>query len=120
MEENRIINHDYVQEILLIIREHITDSDLPILISDYHDNDIAGAFEELTPEERKQIYPIFGAERVSEIFSYIEDAHEYLKELNLEKAAKVIGFMDSDDAVDVLEEMDDNSMAQIVELMDKY
>ncbi len=119
MEEIKSIEHNYVQEILSVIREHITDSNLPDLLSDYHDNDIAGAFEELTPEERKQIYPVLGAERVSEIFSYIEDAHEYLKELNLEKAAKVIGFMDSDDAVDVLEEMDDSAMEQIVELMDK-
>lgn len=92
---------------------------MPNLISDYHDNDIAGAFEEHTPDERKKIYPVLGAERVSEIFSYIEDAYEYLKELNLEKAAKVVGFMDSDDAVDVLEEMDDTAAARIVELMDK-
>ena len=119
MDESKVLERSYVQEIISVIREHISDPDLPNLISDYHDNDIAGAFEELTKEERKQIYPVLGAERVSEIFSYIEDAHEYLKELNLEKAAKVVSYMDSDDAVDVLEEMDDTAMAQIVELMDK-
>lgn len=119
MEENKMNEHNYVQEIIDVIHEHISDPEFADLLSDYHDNDIAGAFEELTPEERKTIYPLLGAERVSEIFSYIEDAHEYIKELNLEKAAKVIGFMDSDDAVDVLEDLDDSTQKQLVELMDE-
>lgn len=119
MDENKINEHDYVQEILQVIRDNITDNNLSELLSDYHENDIAGAFVLLTPEERALIYPILGAERVSEIFSYIDDAHEYLKELNIEKAAKVIEFMDSDDAVDVLEDMDDSIQEQIVELMDQ-
>lgn len=118
MEELNQNEHDYVQELLLVIREHLSDPDLPELLSDYHENDIAGAFEQLTPEERKAIYPVLGAERVSDIFSYIEDVQEYLKELNIEKIAEVIEHMDSDDAVDVLEEMDEEVQEQIVELMD--
>lgn len=118
MEEIKTSEHDYVREIISVIREHFDDPELNELLSDYHENDIAGAVEQLTPEERKTLYPILGAEKVSEIFTYIEDVHEYLKELNLEKAAKVIGYMDSDDAVDVLEDMDDSIQQQLVELMD--
>ena len=118
MEENKTTEHDYVQEIIQVIREHISDPGLPDILSDYHGNDIAGAFEQLTRDERIKIYPVLGAEVVSEIFTYLDDAHEYLKELDIKKAAKVLGFMDSDDAVDVLEEMDENVSARIVELMD--
>lgn len=118
MEELTTNEHDYIQEIIRVIREHIADENLPELLSHYHENDIAGAFEQLTSDERKTIYPILGAETVAEIFTYIEDAHEYLSELDITKAAKVIEFMDSDDAVDVLEDMDDSIQEQIVGLMD--
>lgn len=94
MEEIIMPHSSYATEIVEIIRKHLSDKELPALLSDYHENDIAEAFEHLTPEERKAIYPILGAEYVAEIFSYIEDAHEYLKELQIEKAAKVIASMD--------------------------
>jgi len=114
----KINEHNYELKIIHVIRKHINDPNLPELISGYHENDVAGALEQLTIDERKIIYPILGAEKVAEIFSYIEDAHEYLKEIDIKKAAKVIEFMDSDDAVDVLEDMDDSTQERIIGLMD--
>ncbi len=119
MEEMNMPRNTYATEIVALIKKHLTDKNLPVLLSDYHENDIADAFEQLSPDERKTIYPILGAEYVAEIFSYIEDAHEYLKELQIEKAAKVIASMDSDDAVDVLEKMDNTTQERIVGLMDQ-
>ena len=37
-----------------------------------------------------------------------------MEELSLEKAANVVSHMDSDDAVDVLEDMDESRKAEIV------
>lgn len=74
-------------------------------IADYHENDIAEAFELLSESERKSWYQMFGPEQIAEIFSYIDDPDSYLKELPLDEAAKVLSFMDSDDAVDILDEM---------------
>ena len=37
----------------------------------------------------------------------------YLNELQLENAAEIISYMDSDDAVDVLEEMDSTTKEKI-------
>lgn len=113
----KVNEQDYELQIIHVIREHISDPNLPELISDYHENDVAGAFEQLTVEERKAIYPVLGAEKVAEIFSYIEDAHTFLEEIDIEKAAKVIEFMDSDDAVDVLEDMDDSTQEKLINLM---
>ena len=120
MEENTLQakEQDYVQELIEIIRGQHSDDELLEIISDYHENDIAGAFEQLTPEERQRLYPILGAETVSEIFSYIEDPHEYLQELDLEKQARVIENMDSDEAADILEEMDDEAEAKLVGILD--
>ena len=50
---------------------------------------------------------MLGGERVAEIFSYLDDAEPYLKELDPERAARVISHMDSDDAVDALDDMID-------------
>lgn len=108
----------YVEELLDILRANLPKEELLDRLDDYHDNDIAGAMEQLSEEERKKLYPILGAERVSEIFTYIEDPEVYLAEISLENAAKVISHMDSDDAVDILEEMDDSTQEKLVRMLD--
>ena len=114
-----IAEHDYTKELLELFRSDIPPEELTEKLSDYHENDMAGALEQMTPEERKRLYPILGIERVSEIFTFIEDVDEYMKELDLTSAAKVIGSMDSDDAVDVLDEMDEESRKKLTRMLDK-
>ena len=118
MEKEILKEPNYVKELVQIIRSGLTKDELMEHLSNYHENDIAGALEQLTPEERKRLYPVLGTELVSEIFTYIEDPDEYLIEIPLESAAKVISHMDSDDAVDILEEMDDSTQEKLVQLMD--
>ena len=119
MENNILKEPNFVEELLAIFRSDIPAGELNEKISDYHDNDIAGALEQMTPEERQKLYPILGSEKVSEIFTYIEDVDKYIGELNIEKAAKVISHMDSDDAVDVLEEMDDSTSEKIMSMLEE-
>ena len=38
------------------------------------------SMEQMTPEERKKLYPLLGEEYIAEILSYTEDAAEYLQE----------------------------------------
>ncbi len=65
------------------------------------------------------LYHILGADRVSEIFAYLDDPGKYLGELALEQAADIIENMDADDAVDVLEEVDEEIRKQLIELIDE-
>ena len=90
---------NYVQEILDIIRSGLPQAELAEKLSDYHENDLADALTALTPEERQKVYTALGVDTVAEIFSYLDDAEPYLKELDPERAARVISHMDSDDAV---------------------
>ena len=78
------------------------------LLSDYHEKDIAEAITFLTETERKHLYRVLGSERIAEIFSYFDDAEMYLEELSLEQAAKVISYMDADDALDVLDDLSES------------
>lgn len=109
----------YVEELIAIIRGNLSREELIDRLFDYHDNDIAEALELLTPEERKRLYSALGAERVAEIFAYLDDGNIYLKELSLKQQAKVISEMDSDDAVDILEEVDDDTKCKILGMLDK-
>lgn len=110
---------NYVEELLEILRGSLAADELQDQISDYHESDIADAFEQLTEEERRRLYPLLGPEWIAEIFTYIEDPDEYLKELDLGQAAQVLSYMDSDDAVDVLDELDDTTQEKLVGMMDE-
>lgn len=115
----KILNeNNFLNEILTILRSGVDSKTLNDRLSDYHDNDIAEAFEQLNENERKALYPVLGAERISEIFSYIEDPDEYLRELGIDGAAQVLSLMDSDDAVDAMDDLDLSMRKRLVDLMD--
>lgn len=115
---NQVTKPMYSDEVLKIFRSNLSKEELIEKISDYHMGDIADAFEKMTPEERKSLYPVLGVEMVAEIFSYIEDSEEYIKEINSDKVANLISEMDSDDAVDILEKLSDTDRKRIVALLD--
>ena len=108
----------YADEIVKIFRSGLPKDELIEKISDYHTSDIADALEKMTADERKALYPVLGVELVAEIFSYIEDSEEYLKEINSDKVANLLSEMDSDDAVDILEKLGDDDRKRIVALLD--
>jgi len=115
---NKVTKPMYSDEVLKIFRSNLPKKELIEKISDYHMGDIADAFEKMIPEERKSLYPVLGVEMVAEIFSYIEDSEEYIKEINSDKVANLISEMDSDDAVDILEKLSDTDRKRIVALLD--
>lgn len=63
--------------------------------------------EKISKEERLHLYDTLGAEWFSEILSFIDEPEIYIEELGVDKLAAVINEMDSDDAVDLLEDIDD-------------
>lgn len=120
MENEIITEQNYVEELLELIRSDATDEKIRETLDEYHENDIAGAFEQLNESERKKMYRILTPEQLSEIFAYIEDAGEHIAEMPAEMAAEVIGNMDSDEAVEVLEDMDDEAQKKkLVSLLDE-
>ena len=88
MEKKILKEPHFVEEVLALFRSGMPKEQLLDELSNYHENDIAGAIEQLIPEERKAIYPVLGPELISEIFAYIEDPDIYLAELNIENAAE--------------------------------
>lgn len=89
------------------------------LLEDYHESDIADVVEELTKEERIELYNILGDKRTALVFSYLENVDEFVSELEVADAADIIEQMDADDAVDVLEELEEEQADKIINLMDE-
>ncbi|MGM9947581.1 magnesium transporter [Floccifex sp.] len=119
MEEKEILDDRlYVQEIIDLLNSELSDATLKEYLEDYHENDIAQAFEEVSPEIRKRLISVLDQDRIADVFSYIEDLDLYLEEMDIQNVAKIIENMDADDAVDLLEDMDQKVQDQLIELMD--
>ena len=106
---------DYREEILDLIRSDRPDEEKRLLLEDYHDNDIASAFEELSAEERGALSHVLGNEGMSDVVPFLDDAGEYLSELDADTAADIIEQMDADDALEVLDELEDDMRLEVLE-----
>lgn len=113
------MDRDLINEIVSIIQSDLPDESLRSALEAYHDNDIANSFTELTVQERDKLYHILEKQRLSDIFSYLEDPEEYITELNHEQVADIIELMDADDAIDILDELPEEERENIIELMEQ-
>lgn len=121
MEEKNefsVQERDYGTQILSIIRSESNDEEIKAQLQEYHENDIASIFEELETDERDHLLQILGSEFMSEIVSFMEDAGEYLSEIDVDEAADIIEQMDADDAVEVLDDLDEETRSEIIELIE--
>ena len=109
----------FIEEIVAIIRSGSSDEELIERLYDYHENDIAQSLEVLNQDERIHLYNILGAERISEIFSFIDEPEMYITEIGIDKLAAIINEMDSDDAVDLLEGLDESVKDKLRPILDE-
>ena len=72
---------DYQSEILAIIRGNTSPGVMRNKLEDYHENDLADVFSELTAAERRKVCRILNLDMLSDIFEYIDD-YVYMAENN--------------------------------------
>ena len=109
---------DYGAQILSIIRSDCNDDEIKTQLLEYHENDIASIFDELTAEERERLFEILGSEIMSDVVPFLDDAGEYLSDMDADDAAEIIEQMDVDDAVEALEDLDEQTRSEILELIE--
>ena len=102
-------------EIKKLIQENRSDRKITEVLSNYHENDIAELLENLSRAERKRIYHVLGIAKTAKVFPYFDEPQQYIEELSVEDAAAIVSLMDSDDAVDILEQLDPGKKTRIVE-----
>ena len=108
------MNKKYL-EIKKLIQENRSDRKIAEVLSNYHENDIAELLENLNRAERKRIYHVLGIAKTAKVFPYFDEPQQYIEELSVEDAAAIVSLMDSDDAVDILEQLDPGKKTRIVE-----
>ena len=101
--ENKVQVPDHSQEILSVIRSNASPGILRNKLEDYHENDLADIFPELTLAERRKICRILDTDMLSDIFEHIDQkqAAEQLDEMDVKKAAAILSAMETDDVVEV-------------------
>ena len=111
---------DYQSEILAIIRGNTSPGVMRNKLEDYHENDLADVFSELTAAERRKVCRTLNLDMLSDIFEYIDEkqAAEYLDEMDVRKAACILSGMETDAVVDVLRMTPKEKKVLLIELMD--
>ena len=85
----------------------------------YHENDIAGALELLTREERNRLYSILNAETLASILEYAEQRNTYIGELSIRKRISVLSRLETTLTVEYLYQLEKNNRDTLLELMDE-
>ena len=111
---------DYRTEILGIVRSNASPGIMRNKREDYHENDLADVFPDLSVAERRKLCRILNLDMLADIFEYIDEkqAAEYLDEMDVRKAAAILSRMETDAVVDVLRMIPKEKRALLLELMD--
>ncbi len=107
-----------LQQLYDLIEQDIPDAELAEKLSDYHEGDIADIYPSLSEEARKRLARVLSPEELSDVFSYLENAEDYIEDMDTEHAADIIECMDADDAVDLLDELEEDTRDEIIKLLD--
>lgn len=106
---------NYAEKILQLVRETDALSELKNHLEDYHAKDIASALELFTDEDRKNVFYALSNEQLAEILPFAKDASEYIDEIGISRFSNIISRMDADEAIDVLEDIDEVTKKSIAE-----
>ena len=111
---------DYRAEILGIVRSNASPGIMRNKLEDYHENDLADVFPDLSVAERRKLCRILNLDMLADIFEDIDEkqAAEYLDEMDVRKAAAILSRMETDAVVDVLRMIPKEKRALLLELMD--
>ena len=111
---------DYRAEILGIVRSNASPGIMRNKLEDYHENDLADVFPDLSVAERRKLCRILNLDMLADIFEYIDEkqAAEYLDEMDVRKAAAILSRMETDAVVEVLRMIPKEKRALLLELMD--
>lgn len=110
---------DYKNEIITLIRSSASPKQLKDELSDYHANDISEALPLMTIQERTKLYHLLDVSELSEILEHTDDLAPYLAEVNVKKAAAILGELEPGTAVEILQQMESEKKRLLVDLLDE-
>lgn len=119
MEKKEVLKEPvFAKEIAEIMKSSHSIDEMREQLRDYHENDIAQSLKFLNKDERKRFYRALDAKWMAEIIAYLDNPAEYIEEIGIDKLAEIINEMDSDDAVDLWEDLEENVKAKLRPIID--
>lgn len=122
MEEKRIFREeerDHRDAILSIIRGDSSDALLCELLDDYHANDVAAVLCELEEQEYDRLIRALGSERIAELLEYTDNAGELLEQMDTADAAEIIEQMEASEALEALDSLDADTRSELLECVEE-
>jgi magnesium transporter len=110
------ITREYIDRLKELVEDH-NDEELRATMEPLHPADIAEVMDDLSMDEAKYIYLLLEGEKASDVLIEIpeHDRRRFLKVLPPELiASKFIEYMDSDDAADILADMDEDLKQEVL------
>jgi magnesium transporter len=110
------ITREYIDRLKELIEQNNTD-ELKATMEPLHPADIAEVMDDLTMDEAKFVYLLLEGEKASDVLIEIPEHHRrrFLKVLPPELiASKFIEYMDSDDAADIMADLDENMKQEVL------
>jgi magnesium transporter len=98
------------------------DTELELVLKEYHASEIAMLFSKLSIADQKRIINILSTEIASEVISEMgEDQNpgELLKNLHPEKRSEIVEELDYDDATDIISQLDEDEQHDILKDIDE-
>lgn len=110
--------NNYNNEILSLLRYSKDNDEIKKQLNSYHESDIADIIPLLNEEEKNRLFKILTKEQLSRIIPYSDSIDDVLKDVNDETIADIVELMDSDDAVDTLQELNEDNREHVLSLME--
>lgn len=111
-----------VEQLLRLLQNEETD-EFRTQFLELHQYDQAQFYEKVGPDIRQSIYHYLSPDEMADVFEALELDDEnyqpFIEEMDSSYAAQMIGSMYTDDAVDVLNELDKDKTSHFLKIMDK-
>lgn len=110
---------DVTQQVKQILSKRGSVKELETVLADLHAADIADIIQHLASDERRQFVMTMGEELDSEILTHLDYAVRLslTEALPLAKLAAFLGDLESDDAVDIIEDLSEEEQQRLLSLV---
>ena len=116
------VTREFIEQLETLIEEKNT-KEVESIMAEFHPADIAEMMEDLSSDEAKFIFLLLDGEKASDVLVEIpeNDRRRFLRVLPPELiASKFLEFMDSDDAADVMADLDEERKIEVLNEIEDF
>lgn len=113
------LHPDYEREILLLLGEKNTPQNIRQKLLTYHENDIASAAENLSPEDRKKLFRLLGAADTADVLEYTEFPNVFLSQMSQRMRLAVLSHLEAPVVAEYIESLPEEERGRFTGLLDE-